>query len=32
MFLDELAKNGVECRMGEFMDEAVLTRRMAKSA
>jgi hypothetical protein len=32
MFLDELAKNGVECRMGQFMDEAVLTRRMAKSA
>jgi len=32
MFLDELARNGVECRMGEFMDEAVLIRRMAKSA
>jgi len=31
MFLDDLAKNGVECRMGEFMDDKVLTSRMAKS-
>ena len=29
MFLDELAGNGVECRMGEFMDESVLLERMA---
>jgi mannose-6-phosphate isomerase-like protein (cupin superfamily) len=26
IFLEELAKNGVTCRMGEFMDESVLTR------
>ena len=24
MFLDELAKNGAQCRMGEFMDERIL--------
>jgi mannose-6-phosphate isomerase-like protein (cupin superfamily) len=26
IFLEELAKNGVECRMGAFMDESVLTK------
>ncbi|MCZ6448067.1 MAG: hypothetical protein O6831_07485 [Alphaproteobacteria bacterium] len=26
LYLEELAKNGVTCRMGEFMDESVLTR------
>jgi hypothetical protein len=30
IFLEELAKNGVSCRMGEFMDESVLTRGAAK--
>jgi hypothetical protein len=24
MFLDELKKNGVKCRMGEFLDERML--------
>lgn len=28
LFLDELARNGATCRMGEFMDESVLLRRM----
>ncbi|MFM2128664.1 MAG: hypothetical protein RL477_210 [Pseudomonadota bacterium] len=32
IFLDELAKHGVDCRMGKFMDESVLTSRMAKRA
>lgn len=26
IYLEELAKNGVECRMGEFMDDSVLTK------
>jgi hypothetical protein len=32
IFLDELEKNGSECHMGEFMDETVLTSRMAKDS
>ena len=32
IYLDELAKNDVHCRMGEFMDENVLLNRMQKSA
>jgi hypothetical protein len=31
MYLDELAKNGVECQMGAFMDEKVLLDRMKKA-
>ena len=30
LYLAELAKNGVTCRMGEFMDESVLTRGAAE--
>ncbi|HSR56420.1 MAG TPA: hypothetical protein VLN73_09255 [Alphaproteobacteria bacterium] len=30
IYLEELAKNGVECRMGEFMDESVLTKGAAE--
>ncbi len=26
IYLEELAKNGVECRMGEFIDEDLLPR------
>jgi len=28
LYLDELAKLGVQCRMGEFMDERALLERM----
>jgi uncharacterized RmlC-like cupin family protein len=28
LYLEELAKHGVQCRMGEFMDESVLLERM----
>jgi mannose-6-phosphate isomerase-like protein (cupin superfamily) len=30
IYLEELARNGVECRMGEFMDESVLTKGAAE--
>jgi hypothetical protein len=32
LYLDELAKNGVHCRMSEFMDESVLLDRMTATA
>jgi hypothetical protein len=31
LYLEELAKNGVSCRMSEFMDESVLLDRMAQT-